>query len=781
MSARSRSSALSPRVISDPQVVRPLSIRLLDVSVVAVAVLLALLPLLPVFGIAAALPAVLGGVFLGAGVAALAVWRGWPVVVTMAVAIISFVILGGAAAAPRTTVAGFVPTVDTLVTLAQGVVTSWKQILTLEPPIGRTGTGLVAPYVLGLVAVLCGGLVAAGRSTGVRLVSTGAIPVAVLVLSILLGTVEKMLAVVIGVSITVLLVVWTAWRRGRWRPRRVFSLALLATVAIGGGVVTAPLVASDTPRFVLRSTIVPPFDPRQYASPLAGYRTFVREQADAPLISVTDLPEDGEVRLATMDYFDGVLWNVMGEDDGYASGAFRRIGDVIPTSVQGAKVEVDITILGLTGPWVPTVGETTGISFDGLNADAATNAFRFNDVTGTGALDLELTEGQRYTLQAVVPPVRTDEEIGAAKPGNVTMREPSSVPEIVRSRASEVTTQDLNPAQQARSIEQHLVTSGFFSHGIEANGDYPSLSGHSAYRVNRLLGERPMVGDAEQYASAMALMASEQGLPARVVLGFIPDEDQRGEKTIVFTGKQVQAWVEINYAGIGWVSYFPTPPSTQTPTEIDTVITTPPEPEVRQPPPLPAEPVVPPKEKVEDPVVESKDDPAPEVGSIRQLVIVTTAVAVPVLLLAIPVLVIVGLKARRRRKRRKAPQLAARISGGWTEMLDTARDFGTVAQPEATRREAARLLSTVYPQIPALVLAGQADAATFSAATPDESTVARFWTIVDEARGVIRGQGSMWVRVRGRLSLASLRTSRTTEKTGLLARLLRWRWSRSQE
>ncbi len=63
----------------------------------------------------------------------------------------------------------------------------------------------------------------------------------------------------------------------------------------------------------------------------------------------------------------------------------------------------------------------------------------------------------------------------------------------------------------------------------------------------------------------MALMAREMGLPARVVLGFVPSPDVARDKEITFTGSDIQAWVEINFAGFGWVSFFPTPDESRTP------------------------------------------------------------------------------------------------------------------------------------------------------------------------------------------------------------------------
>mgnify|MGYP002227035718 FL=1 len=104
-----------------------------------------------------------------------------------------------------------------------------------------------------------------------------------------------------------------------------------------------------------------------------------------------------------------------------------------------------------------------------------------------------------------------------------------------------------------------------------------------------------MVGDSEQYASAMALMARSLGLPSRVVLGFLPKDDEgeisesrteeQGTTTITkFTGNDVTAWVEIKLDGYGWVAFYPTPKETKVPDENQNL--TPPNPQtlVRQPP-----------------------------------------------------------------------------------------------------------------------------------------------------------------------------------------------------
>ena len=85
-----------------------------DVLVLVVLVGLALTPLLPVYGTSAVLPALLGGVVLGAAVVVVGALRRWSALVVVAWLVGAYVLAGGALAAPTTTVAGVVPTTDGL-------------------------------------------------------------------------------------------------------------------------------------------------------------------------------------------------------------------------------------------------------------------------------------------------------------------------------------------------------------------------------------------------------------------------------------------------------------------------------------------------------------------------------------------------------------------------------------------------------------------------------------------------------------------------------------------
>jgi transglutaminase-like putative cysteine protease len=740
-----------------------------DVVVLVGALGLALGSLDPVFGMRALAPAVLGGLVLGTAVAALGAWRRWPPVTVVALLVAAFFALGGALAAPGTTVGGVVPTMRTFTSLAAGAATSWKQVLTLQPPLGTIGTLLVAPYLLAIVGAAGVTATTLRVRSPARAALAAVVPGAVLIMAIVLGTRQTVVPVTLGLALAAGLVAWAAWRAGTLRARRVVALTVLTGVAVAGGVLGAPAVVGATPRYVLRDELVPPFDPRDYPSPLSAFRKFVKDD-QKPLLTVTGLPSDARLRLATLDEFNGVVWNVAGDGAAEGSGEFRRVGETIETDVHGRTAHVGVTVEGLTGVWLPTVGQATSVRFA---ADAVAGDLRYNDATGGAVLTRGLTPGLRYTLDVVVPPAPDDATIGAAGVAPVRLPALSGVPDAVDAKAADVARNAGTPVQIARSLQKALAEGGYFSHGLTDSGDYPSPSGHGADRIATLLGSDLMVGDAEQYASAMALMARQMGLPARVVLGFIPTDAQRKGDPVTITSSDVGAWVEIDFSGYGWVPFDPTPPPTKTPQQDSTTKPSDPQPQVVQPPPAPPEPVVPPEDDTEQPQAQDSSRHATAVPLWRRVAIVAGITSVPIAVLATPLLVVVALKTRRRGRRRRDPDVVARVAGGWDELLDVARDQRHPTSQLATRREAAEALAgslavpnTGWPGAATVVraLAADADAAVFGPGVPSEAQAVAFWRRVDAATATLRGTVPWGRRLRGRVSLASIRHGRAATR-----------------
>jgi transglutaminase-like putative cysteine protease len=65
-------------------------------------------------------------------------------------------------------------------------------------------------------------------------------------------------------------------------------------------------------------------------------------------------------------------------------------------------------------------------------------------------------------------------------------------------------------------------------------------------------------GFCQQYATAMAVLVRELGLPARIAVGYRAGTQQEDGSYLVQT-KDAHAWVEVFFEGYGWLQFEPTP------------------------------------------------------------------------------------------------------------------------------------------------------------------------------------------------------------------------------
>ena len=322
---------------------------------------------------------------------------------------------------------------------------------------------------------------------------------------------------------------------------------------------------------------------------------------------------------------------------------------------------------------------------------------------------------------------------------------------MLTSVTSQTAQPSLTPIERLLAIRDFLHQ-GFFSHGLDTDA-VESPSGHSQWRLTRMFEVEQLLGDQEQYAVAMALMAAEAGIPARVVMGFEQPEAASGP--VAVTGDDVTAWVEIPLRDRGWVAIDPTPDND--PENMDKI------PEQRSKPrnSLP-QPPLPPQEPVELPdepqVDQEPEEELPEEsdGLWQTVLYVGAGTLAGLAVILGPGFVMLGVKAVRRRRRRLAGRLPDRVSGGWDEVVDAAADVGLPAGAGATRREDAAALDAQYPALGLRQLAGRADAAVFGAGEPSVAEVAAYWADVDTARRGITGQAPAKARLRRFFAPASL-------------------------
>jgi hypothetical protein len=746
--------------------------------VIAVLMVVAVLSFGPAFGGVGYLVAGIGGVLLGILIG-FAGWRlRWNIVIVAAVTVVIYLLFGGPLAVPQTTLFGVIPSLESVRQLVLGVVFSWKDVLTLVTPVGAFPAVLVVPYISGLVAAVL------ATSFALRLRPSRAawalLPTAALfVTAIAFGTREAAFPVAQGLAFAGIALVWMAWRRHEARTIAAADTAMggspgLAAssvdpeaakklrntrLALGAGLVVASLglgfvvggvIVPASAREVIRDQIVPPLDLHDYASPLVGYRTFVRDFKDDSLFTVKGLPDDARIRLATLDAYDGIVYNVAG-DGSTGSGTFVRVSDDIANDVEGDPATLDFTMTGLDGVWIPDAGYLDSFSFTGDRANELKDALHYNAATGVALDTVGVTDGDSYTVGTVIPPRLNDEQLSDRAVSNIQVPRATGVPDDISTLANEYLGDADTPIEQVRNLASGLSQNGFFSHGLE--GEAVSRAGHGAERIASLLSAKQMVGDDEQYAVTMALMVRSLGMPARVVMGFYPDTYEGEDATYDITGDQLHAWVEVPFDGAGWVAFDPTPPEDQVPLEEAPKPKSDPKAQVLQPPPPPQEPAeLPPDIRTQD---TDQDDVDKDGFGFGPIFLVGGGILLLLVLVLGPLLTIVLLKLRRRNKRRRAARTADRVSGGWDEIVDRAGDLGTPVPTGATRRATATTLAAAYPTTPVLEVATRADTSVFGPGDPSEQEVEQYWTEVETVVKTMSASTSWWKRFTAAWSLRS--------------------------
>lgn len=747
-------------------------------------------------------------------------WR-WDLLSIVASVVAAHFLFGGGAALRETTRWGVVPTSRTLQTLVIGAVEAWKDLLTLTPPAASYVGPAMVPWMACLVCSVAAGVVTVryGRPMwgSVALILCG-------VIAIVWGPTGHTPNLALVIVWWVALIAWWSWASAIGRARsgtdivigmsssttsasttmggssrqvvhvwwRVGMGALMVGVMVAAAIPAASLLgptASD--RIVGRDVVEPPVDAREYPSPLSSYRHYNKDLEDSSLIHVSNLPKEARVRLGAMDVYDGTTFGMsVANTDGTAG--YRRVGSTIPgRSADDAELETNVSTSQLLGPWVPTIGQVHVLRFDEGDPNAAAQQKGLNyDLWAETALTTGPAGEMGYTMSLSMPREHADSEYASVEATRYAGGD-TNVPKDVDTLAAEHTTTARSDLEKARAIENFLHTDGYYSNDDTIN----SRPGSSQDRIQRMIGADMLVGDDEQYATLMALMLHSQGINARVVMGAYR-EGTSGN--VDLTGADMHAWVEVEFPGVGWATFDPTPPRDQQPTTQVNKPKSVPKPQVLQPPEPPEQPVeLPPATR------DQATDPHDPNGLHIPWMAIGT-VSLSLLILLGPIVLVLLAKSRRRKSRRKAAAAEA-VRGSWDELVDTAIDSGLVVEPHLTRQEVAWALASQWaPETPEGAEApsrksrksGKRSAADvrvpgwslFSGAVPRVVTVARradvadfaltgarsqdaeqAWEDVDELRREWASSVSVFARVRHALSLKSLRWRRRASRQAAAA------------
>lgn len=747
-------------------------------------------------------------------------WR-WDLLSIVASVVAAHFLFGGGAALRETTRWGVVPTSRTLQTLVIGAVEAWKDLLTLTPPAASYVGPAMVPWMACLVCSVAAGVVTVryGRPMwgSVALILCG-------VIAIMWGPTGHTPNLALVIVWWVALIAWWSWASAIGRARsgtdivigmsssttsasttmggssrqvvhvwwRVGMGALMVGVMVAAAIPAASLLgptASD--RIVGRDVVEPPVDAREYPSPLSSYRHYNKDLEDSSLIHVSNLPKEARVRLGAMDVYDGTTFGMsVANTDGTAG--YRRVGSTIPgRSADDAELETNVSTSQLLGPWVPTIGQVHVLRFDEGDPNAAAQQKGLNyDLWAETALTTGPAGEMGYTMSLSMPREHADSEYASVEATRYAGGD-TNVPKDVDTLAAEHTTTARSDLEKARAIENFLHTDGYYSNDDTIN----SRPGSSQDRIQRMIGADMLVGDDEQYATLMALMLHSQGINARVVMGAYR-EGTSGN--VDLTGADMHAWVEVEFPGVGWATFDPTPPRDQQPTTQVNKPKSVPKPQVLQPPEPPEQPVeLPPATR------DQATDPHDPNGLHIPWMAIGT-VSLSLLILLGPIVLVLLAKSRRRKSRRKAAAAEA-VRGSWDELVDTAIDSGLVVEPHLTRQEVAWALASQWaPETPeggeapsrksrksgkrsaadvrvpgwslfsgavprVVTVARRADVADFALTGARSQDAEQAWEDVDELRREWASSVSVFARVRHALSLKSLRWRRRASRQAAAA------------
>jgi hypothetical protein len=704
---------------------------------------------------------------------------GWPMVAPVLIVAVLFFVLGGPLCLRSVGDTAFLPGGSTLGALVDQAIFGWKDMLTTLPPVDGDGPLLVLPWLLGLLSGLVGTALSGVRIK--RAWVTALLPVlgltAVLIAVILLGVRHPQSVLLQGSVFAAAALGWLVIRARRASATVHGGSSGWGRVALGCGLVllasalampASALVTGDddTGRAVARTWVEPPFDIGRYPSPLAGFRKYIdlgtkQDPAnvyDKTLFTVDGAPAGSRIRIAAMDTYDGMVWGASNDAlPGAADDSFQRVSSTIDNPVDGKPIEATVTIgEGYDGVWLPTIGALQGVDFRLGDPAAKSESFRYNLATSTAVVPSGIRRGDTYSFTAVQPSDELTEEtlgstaLAGSPPGTGFLKEP----------ATDWTQDASTPMGRVLAIAEHLRSEGKYSDGV-TKAEQVYHPGHNLLRLSdEFINDQQMVGNDEQYAAVMALLANEVGVPARVVLGAeIPGDG-------VVTGADVQAWVELRAADGSWRTLATDrfmsdePPAEQLPetnTPMSGTVVPPPAP---IPPPSDAGDQSDADLKQRKATSDEDEDESLAARIPAWVVFVGKYVGGPLLLVAAILASIIGAKLLRRRRRRSAASVSARFVGAWRELVDHARDLGRPVPlgPTVTRREQSGSIGSES----APTLARRADSFVFGPAAPEASAAATYWESVEAERRAMSSSVGRRRRWLAAINVASLRRGKMT-------------------
>lgn len=294
-------------------------------------------------------------------------------------------------------------------------------------------------------------------------------------------------------------------------------------------------------------------------NPMLDMRRNLQQDApNAPVVSYT--PENGRgtrLKFATLDVFTMEGWNLSRRDVPSSQNVAGGLPEPFGLNTAGMDTiayDVEIDDWDFWCPdgrdrscWLLTPYPPAGIDVEGdwIYDEATLDVIYTGDDSPARQpyrVDAYDVAFDYESLDAIGPPTSDVEDMLAV---------PDDLPEMVAEEADRVVSEAnaTTPMQMAVAI-QDWFRSSEFTYSVE------QVAGNSADAMVDFLEDRS--GYCEQYAATMAAMARYLGIPSRVAMGFT-DGDVQSDGSYQVRARDMHAWPELYFEGLGWVPFEPTP------------------------------------------------------------------------------------------------------------------------------------------------------------------------------------------------------------------------------
>ncbi|MFD0776194.1 transglutaminaseTgpA domain-containing protein, partial [Streptomonospora algeriensis] len=288
--------------------------------------------------------------------------------------------------------------------------------------------------------------------------------------------------------------------------------------------------------------------------PLVSLRRNLSSTSDRPVLTYrTEAENPDYLRMYSLDAFDGQNWTMSrlrAEGDGNLD------DEVLPSPPGQSYIESDRTTTEVT---LANRFETDFLPMPYPPRELSASGEWYADpdtlmVFTTGAP----ARGDRYEVTSLVNEPAPDALAADMEPGGELderyLNVPGSVDERTADLAASITSGADTAHGKAVALQEWFTGRGGFTYDLAP----PSVPAGEDPLSYFLFDNR--VGYCEQFAGAMALLARQAGIPARVAIGYTSGTGT-GEGTWQVTESDAHAWPELYFQGAGWLRFEPTPAS----------------------------------------------------------------------------------------------------------------------------------------------------------------------------------------------------------------------------